>query len=270
MSTCAALSAASDEPMSGTAAHAPLVVGVEVSTRWAAKALESDALAPIRNELGAWLAAHGARLQLVRQPARRCEEGNRFCFVSVPGRDGWLRAGEASLETLVETLDALHRGEGDERVLRLVCAHGTRDRCCALEGTAYYQSASNDEDLWLTSHIGGHRFAPTMLVLPSGLCYGRLAHDDDSLAPPREKLRGRVSYEQRVQAAEIALLRAHPELDLDAFELDAAGETVTFRGALGVVGVDVHEGPALPARMLSCGDEPSARVPWQATIQESP
>ncbi len=56
----------------------------------------------------------------------------------------------------------------------LVCTHGTRDTCCGTVGmklvsslTAWATSHA-DVRLWRTSHLGGHRFAPTLLDLPTG------------------------------------------------------------------------------------------------------
>lgn len=57
----------------------------------------------------------------------------------------------------------------------LICTHGTIDACCALFGYPSYRRlrasarASGDEvRVWRSSHFGGHRFAPTVLELPSG------------------------------------------------------------------------------------------------------
>jgi hypothetical protein len=57
----------------------------------------------------------------------------------------------------------------------LVCTHGRRDRCCGSLGTALAQELladplrlGDDVRVWRTSHTGGHRFAPTALILPQG------------------------------------------------------------------------------------------------------
>jgi hypothetical protein len=59
----------------------------------------------------------------------------------------------------------------------LVCTHGTRDSCCGRRGAqlAVELAASGrltGENLWRTSHMGGHRFAPTFAVLPQGTVWG--------------------------------------------------------------------------------------------------
>lgn len=62
---------------------------------------------------------------------------------------------------------------GPEVVDVLICTHGRRDTCCGSMGTSLFsQLAARPRPapgvrLWRTSHTGGHRFAPTALVLPS-------------------------------------------------------------------------------------------------------
>jgi len=66
----------------------------------------------------------------------------------------------------------------------LVCTHGRRDRCCGSFGTELWRGAESRGDiegrLARTSHTGGHRFAPTGIVLPDGTLWAYL--DPDLLA----------------------------------------------------------------------------------------
>lgn len=53
----------------------------------------------------------------------------------------------------------------------LVCSHGRRDVCCGSSGTDLAMELARNElpdgaRLHRTSHTGGHRFAPTFIVLP--------------------------------------------------------------------------------------------------------
>ncbi len=68
-----------------------------------------------------------------------------------------------------------------------VCTHGRRDRCCGRYGYPFYQQAQSwlqtlglqsTVHLWQVSHIGGHRFAPTLVDLPEGRYYGALTMED--------------------------------------------------------------------------------------------
>ena len=79
-------------------------------------------------------------------------------------------------------LDLLGSGEGEVVTTPdvLVCTHGTRDVCCGATGTAVAGSLAADVHftsevrLWRTSHTGGHRFAPTAVVLPEATVWAYL------------------------------------------------------------------------------------------------
>lgn len=63
----------------------------------------------------------------------------------------------------------------------LVCTHGGRDACCGKFGYPVYallryEYAAEYPGLrvWRTSHIGGHRFAPTLIDFPDGRYWGHM------------------------------------------------------------------------------------------------
>ncbi|PHV62043.1 sucrase ferredoxin [Cyanobacterium aponinum] len=61
----------------------------------------------------------------------------------------------------------------------LVCTHGNVDVACSRFGYPIYEKLRkeySDENLrvWRCSHIGGHRFAPTLIDFPSGRYWGHL------------------------------------------------------------------------------------------------
>jgi hypothetical protein len=64
----------------------------------------------------------------------------------------------------------------------LVCTHGSRDRCCGSLGAALFHRlpAIPGVRIRRTSHTGGHRFAPTAMVLPEGTSWAYL--DEETLA----------------------------------------------------------------------------------------
>ena len=121
-------------------------------------------------------------------------------------------------------------GEPSDRPVFAVCAHGRHDRCCAVRGrvVAARLAEAYPEETWKCSHLGGDRFAGTMVLLPHGLYYG-WADDGDVFAVADAYLAGRVvpaflrgrsSSSHPVQAAQhFARLRsgddaldAHPPL----------------------------------------------------------
>jgi Sucrase/ferredoxin-like len=57
-----------------------------------------------------------------------------------------------------------------------VCTNGKRDRCCAVRGRPVAAAIADATgwDTWESSHLGGHRFAATALLLPSGDMFGQL------------------------------------------------------------------------------------------------
>lgn len=62
----------------------------------------------------------------------------------------------------------------------MVCTHGSRDACCGKFGFPLYLTLRHrfakpgTVRVWRSSHIGGHRFAPTLMDLPEGRYWGRL------------------------------------------------------------------------------------------------
>ena len=73
------------------------------------------------------------------------------------------------------------RDEADANADLLVCTHGRRDRCCGSLGTELALSlaslsfeALGGRSLWRTSHTGGHRFAPTAILLPEATVWAYL------------------------------------------------------------------------------------------------
>jgi hypothetical protein len=67
----------------------------------------------------------------------------------------------------------------------MVCTHGTIDACCAKFGYPIYRllrmmadNPANNLRVWRCTHFGGHRFAPTMLEMPTGRYWGHLEARD--------------------------------------------------------------------------------------------
>jgi hypothetical protein len=94
----------------------------------------------------------------------------------------------------------------------LICTNGQRDLCCARFGMSVYRSFAGlaPDRAWRTTHLGGHRFSPTSVLLPFGLHYGRLRPQDaDDLLAFTDagrillsNLRGHSSFPPPAQAAE--------------------------------------------------------------------
>ncbi len=65
---------------------------------------------------------------------------------------------------------------GDPLPLYLVCTHGSRDRCCGTLGVPVYRALKDrgQRQVLQVSHLGGHRYAPVVAVLPEWRFYGHL------------------------------------------------------------------------------------------------
>lgn len=172
------------DPIGTAGTYAGLVL-VEWTSRWPSDV--SDV--PLLAAAGSVLAAKGVRLQMVKPSTA----STRPCVISFRQREGeWFSGFGRRVEQVdsheVEALAvALGRGElphdfTSEEVDVLVCTHGTRDACCGSAGTrlALDLSAQRDDavrpriNVWRTSHLGGHRFAPTAIVMPEGTAWAYL------------------------------------------------------------------------------------------------
>ena len=182
----------------------------------------------------------GARVSLIRRPRRHPASDGPFKWAIADvqrGQEGIRWHSAHSIEEVLAADWTVEPGAGEP--VALVCSHSRHDVCCALRGRPV--AAAIEEvwpgRVWECSHLGGDRFAATMVVLPTGLCYGRLdetnapdvlsAYDRGLVVP--DLLRGRCADPREVQAA--AALAWHN--DLASSELDAlqpAGPPATTRG----------------------------------------
>ncbi len=228
---CSDQSLTRNDPLYGTASAGHAWALLELSGGWGQSAfLESPGI--IDRELGRQICrrieAAGMRVTAIRRPGRRpaaprwrwfvarCDEGSEALYrgevndardyldIALDGSDGELTAGP----------------------LVAVCAHGKHDQCCAVRGRGAAAAIASQypEFVWECSHLGGDRFAATMLVLPEGLCYGRVDSTDSAglvrLYLDRRLdnrfLRGRTSLPHVVQAAQYFAREALGEDRIDA------------------------------------------------------
>jgi hypothetical protein len=284
--TCASLSSELAEPLAATAATAPTWLLIEQSGPWGAKAMtESHLDAELGRALEAAAAGTGVRIALIRHPGRHADDrptARHQVIVAhtVPGR-GWVRRAEQASPAELLGLDFAALGAGDHGgfgeahqggPLALVCTNGRRDRCCALLGRplAAELTAAGHTEVWEVTHLGGHRFAPTMLVLPFGYAYGRLTETSakEVLAATAAGQvlpafsRGRSCWERPGQAAEHAVRELIGERAAEALTVrqEALGEGV-WRVAVDHLdgrawSVEVVQGRSEPPRPESCGKTP--------------
>lgn len=288
MSTCATASRDLNEPLAGTAATARTWLLLEQPGPWGAKALTSSHLDPgLGRALEAAADGTGVRVALIRRPGRHADshaDTARQVYVAhtVPGRS-WVRSATTRSPELLLDLDLAALGDGDhdsfDRVLpgrahtgdplALICTNGKRDRCCALLGRplAAELAGSGSRGIWEITHLGGHRFSPTLLVLPHGYAYGRTgAHAVKQVLAAAaageivvDGCRGSSAWERPGQAAELAVRAATGETGAEALTVvstdgDAPRWDVTVDHRDGRRWqVAVAQGASLPPRPESCG-----------------
>ncbi len=288
MSTCSTVSRDLDEPVAGTAATATTWLLLEQPGPWGAKALTSSHLDPaLGRALEAAAKGTGVRIALIRRPGRHADCGTPaerqvYAAHTVPGRV-WLHAATTHDPHKLLDLDFTALGAGDHRSfdsvlqgrphtgepLALVCTNGKRDRCCALLGRplAAELAASGVGGVWEVTHLGGHRFSPTLLVLPYGYAYGRaeahsvkeVLHGVGEGRIVVDGCRGNSAWERPGQAAELAVRMAAGEYAAQALTVvrtDGAAPRweVTVAHADGRRWrVVVTQGASLPPRPESCG-----------------
>ncbi|MEV6022201.1 sucrase ferredoxin [Streptomyces sp. NPDC052036] len=288
MSTCTTASRDLDEPLAGTAATARTWLLLEQPGPWGPKALTSSHLDPaLGRALEAAADGTGVRIALIRRPGRHADHGTPalrqvYAAHTVPGKV-WLHAAATAEPELLLDLDFMALGNGDPRTfdmslqgephtgdpLALVCTNGRRDRCCALLGRplAAELAASGVDGVWEVTHLGGHRFSPTLLVLPFGYAYGRALapHVKEVLHGVREGrvvvegCRGSSAWERPAQAAELAVRTSAHEYAADALTV-VRTDGAAPRWEVTVAHTDgrlwrvlVAQGASLPPRPESCG-----------------
>jgi hypothetical protein len=290
---CSDLSNASGEPLAATASRVDHWLLVEYNGAWARDPVGGSQLSPaLKEHLRAQVAAvPHTRLLLVKKPWRYARTtASAFVATSRPGDERLLELEvEQSDDLLALDLRTVLGGDarGADQPLWVVCAHGKRDRCCALHGRPLYDALRHETGparVWQSTHVGGDRFAGNVVVLPHGLYYGRVepadaaglvaAHADGRIDLAR--YRGRSAWPFAVQAAERALREGEGLLGIADLELlstrrgDDGGRRVRFRTPDGAVHeLHVVEALADEPTYLTCDSaEPRRARRWRVTAHD--
>jgi (2Fe-2S) ferredoxin len=245
---CAVRADARGDDMLGTAFPAARLLLVEQPFPWGPDGLRTsrfDGTTALAVEARA--RAEGIRVQAIRRMGRAPDPAHRR-WILADTRDGGrsLRCGEFAedAELLELPLDGSH-GAPDSEPLYLVCTHGRHDPCCAARGRPLLaaMAAVRPDRVWQASHLGGCRFAPTVLVLPLGLMYGRvppsaaseIVASSEAGEVAGEYLRGRIGM---APAAQAAMAQALDHLGLRRMDDLSLVSTTTIDGAIVRVVID--------------------------------
>jgi hypothetical protein len=276
---CAAVAEMLAEPLAGTSATATTWLALEQPGPWGREALSASHLDDgVGQELARLSAGTGVRIVLIRRPGSHPDRHRpvpRTVYLAhtTPGRSWLERTSMTDPKELLD-LDFARAGAGDPGLLGtpvsdpllLVCTNGRRDVCCALRGRpiAAALATTHGDRVWETTHIGGHRFAPTAVLLPTGYSYGRLTEAAATrlLAgdPPLTDCRGRSTWSAAGQVAELAVRAETGVLDPDALTVTAVVDQPDGAALVDVADTDgrgwrvtVVPREVSPGRPASCG-----------------
>lgn len=264
------------EPLAGSAPYALGWIVVEEPGPWGRNALRDSPLPDSIGEACEELLERSAVRTILARHATRRKLGAReprnvwLAHASADTR-AWRHILVDSMEQILEwDLAGIAEGKvpqvGSEpvRPVEFICTHSRRDRCCAIFGRA---RAIARPDSWECSHLGGHRFAATSLLLPTGQLFGRLgATDADDMTTA--SMRGASYLSPAEQVADIAV-REHIGADIRARMLCRQRSATPTETVIDVQDPDGHSWsvtcrPQTYLRASSCGSDDSPATAWIA------
>lgn len=217
---------------------------LEYPRAWAAQAYDESAIPDaVKAHIDAQLALMPlSRLQLIQHHSRESltdltlyvihagYEAQRVRRFALPTLEALLTLPLAEIAA-----GRTEMGETVDQPVVIICTNAKRDTCCGRYGLPLYRALANTRDaqVWQTNHIGGHRFAATLVTFPHGLYYGRMYEGEgrDLLDALRADsmmttgCRGRACLPPYAQAAEYYLREQMGALALDAFAAPDAAQT---------------------------------------------
>jgi hypothetical protein len=296
---CSELSARAGLPLIGTAGCYRSILAFELGSPWTARLTGSRGSDPSLDEAIARIGAEAAAVRLLALEPREGATATRVLWWSrgegpvTRYARKQLDVERASLASVLLSLafdadpaDAAEvRDDKGERDI-LVCTHGARDACCAKFGFPLYRSLVETirrrglaVRAWRCSHLGGHRFAPTLLDLPEGRLFGRVREDDlelllDGGAGLRARLptiyRGRCAIPEPAQVVERQAwidegdAFAAAAIDCDVREVGGGWEVAIRAAKAGPHAARVVRSKAAAVETpASCGRDPEVEAPWE-------
>ncbi|MCY3885145.1 MAG: hypothetical protein OXG24_09570 [Gammaproteobacteria bacterium] len=258
---CSEVSSAVGENLLGTAPQVDFWLLIEYRQQWSRDAVKENEL-PERvqswlQKLVQTLEEEGRfpRIQFIRQSRGTDDELQLFVC-----QMGELHSHTFTSYEELPTLDLeADLGSALKSNYYFVCTHGTRDLCCSRFGLTTWrelQLISNGRT-WQSSHLGGHRYAPNVLVLPHGRLYGRVHKEDvgkffktvESGDIAVKHLRGRSEFSKDAQACECLVDGKVGSV------VDYGSDSVTFDTESGPIQVQVPSRGEEIEVLESCKDE---------------
>lgn len=239
--SCSLDSLGANEEMYGTATTVETWLALEYNGRWSGEAFRDSRIPEtVKVAIKRYLETFpNSRLQLVKKQKRSAdgiklfmahsrEKGSALYETTLGGYEDLL---DRDIDSLFEEMAS----ESKEPVF-LICTNGEHDKCCGKFGMPVYRDAeegAHGDSTWQTNHLGGHRFASTLVCLPHGLYYGRVREGKTAEQIfgeykngriDLESYRGRSCYSAPLQAAEYFLRKETGIREISAFYLRDAKE----------------------------------------------
>jgi hypothetical protein len=241
---CSDRSLERQDPLEGSAGFGERWFLVEIDGAWGAHAFLQSRLDPVLGRaLVRRIETAGMRPLAIRRTGLRADERRRqsaWRWAVVDARPGsesvsWGSVDDPAL-LLEVPLDGSTGTPSSDPVI-CVCTHARHDQCCAVKGRAVVTALARRHPTltWECSHLGGDRFAATLVVFPHALHYGRVpatqaVHLLDAYADgevDRRYLRGRSSLPNVAQAAQGFAREALDEPRIDALGLVSSTPGIT-------------------------------------------
>ncbi|TFC59260.1 sucrase ferredoxin [Cryobacterium sp. TMB1-7] len=230
------------DPLPGTAGYGERWFLVEIDGAWGAHAFLQSPLDPaLARALVTRIESAGIRPLAIRRTGRTAHQRRaqtEWRWAAVDARVGHERVHWGVVtdpaDLLQVPLDGATGAPSTEPLI-CVCTHARHDQCCAVKGRPVVTALAQayPAATWECSHLGGDRFAATLILFPHGLHYGRVTAAEaadlvdaylDGRIEPRW-FRGRSSLPNVVQAA-AAFARANRGDDrIDAFDYSSWTES---------------------------------------------
>jgi hypothetical protein len=269
---CADAARVRGEPLAASAVRHRRFLLLEVPGPWGTSALEGRHISgEVARQVATAAAAADAHVVLIRRPGRvravsQADPRRAMAWAladTAPGTERvlwgyWGNPTDLLSVDLTAEIPAQAQATGPQR-LALICTNGKRDQCCAISGRPVAEAiAATDWDTWECSHLGGHRFAATMMLLPTGDMFGRLDPESalevmrrfDAGQVMMSHYRGRAGQPAPVRAALHAAAVRLGDFHRDAIQVTSACPMPAAALAGG-------------SRELPAADDPD---PWEVTI----
>ena len=265
---CSDRSLERDDPLAGTAGRGDRWFLIEIDGAWGEHAFFQSRLDPaLARRLVSRIEGAGIRPLAIRRTGRRADERRaqkQWRWAAVDARPGHESVRWGSVDDPAELLEVPldgSTGEPSDEPVICVCTHARHDQCCAVKGRPVVAALARayPTHTWECSHLGGDRFAATMIVFPHGLLYGRMPaaeslHVIEAYSAGRADsryLRGRTSLTNAGQAAVAFATDATGDDRIDAFAV-----TMEKKGPDGIrISLD-HDGTPMLVSLRETLSEP--------------